>query len=209
MIPQRYSEGTAVLIANGPSLTEEQVALCAEPYRRGCLHTFGCKDAYRICDFLEHLYAPDIIWINHYRDQVKHLALDRWTCNQELRPSDYPEWRFIGGVTEPGLSTDREYIHHGQHSGYQMINLAYLMGCSAILLLGYDCRGGGRHWFGEQPHPAMRCESPYENWKDEYESIAVQTSALDLTIVNCTPGSAIDCFPRADLAETLEALCRA
>ena len=44
----------------------------------------------------------------------------------------------LKSVAQPGLSRTQGVIHQGKNSGYQALNLAYLLGAKRILLLGYD-----------------------------------------------------------------------
>lgn len=108
--------------------------------------------------------------------------------------------RHQAGIDAPGLGED--VLHFGSHSGYQAINLAYIFGATRILLLGYDCRviDGKRHYFGNHPG-ALNKNSSYELFAKSYRSI--DTKLCGLEIVNCTPGSMIDVFPRADIAHAV------
>ena len=212
MIPQRYTEGVAVLIGGGPSLTAQQVSLCMNPHQQRRLAVMGCNDAYRICPFLDVLYAADERWIDYHQQNVlksAHLrTLECWTPDEKAAEK-YSEWSLIGiKPIEPGLSTDRAVLHGGNHSGYQLINLAYLMGCLDIILIGYDGHSGGDHWFGKHPEGPMNIKSNYQRWMAGYRSIQKQAAALNLTIVNATPGSAIDAFPHATLDDALYGLRR-
>src|SRR6185369_2408705 len=113
------------------------------------------------------------------------------------------------------LSSDPRIVHHGHGSGYTMLNLAYLMGAARIVLLGYDCKyapdydgrsskvgSSPRHYFGEYPSALQHWPSfsvkdgVHVEMVELYRSVAEQ-GAVD--IVNCTPGSAIDCFPRCGI----------
>lgn len=203
MVPQHYTEGTAVLIGGGPSLTTEQVETCREPHAAGDLIVMGCNDAYRICDFLDVLYAADGRWIDHHHENVPE-GPECWTAdrkNNQVRE----RWNRVAVAAGQGdgLSLDREVLVSGNHSGYQLINLAYLMGCRTLILIGYDCRGGGTHWFGQHPTPAMQVKSNFEIWVKNFQAIAESCTILNLTIINATPNSAIDAFPRLTLDAAL------
>lgn len=209
MIPQRYKDGIAVLIGSGPSLTERQVALCRQPHVDGQLAVMGCNDAYRICPFLDTLYAADGRWIDHHRQRMIESALfdqvQFWTPDEKAA-GYYPEWNLVKCKPLPGLSVDRGLVHSGNHSGYQLVNVAYLMGCRTIILIGYDCKNGGYHWFGEHPEGTMRVRSNFARWAAGFNAVADQAAGLNLRIFNATPGSGISAFPMVDLAEALHEL---
>lgn len=209
MIPVKYDNGVAVLIGSGPSLTARQVALCKQPHQDGQLAMMGCNDAYRICPFLDVLYAADGKWIDYHRQKILEgdlLALCTFWTPDEKAAANYREWNLTKIKVAQGLSTDPSVVHHGNHSGYQIINVAYLMGCRTIILIGYDCRDGGKHWFGQHPWGPLRVESNFDSWAKGYNSIAEQASGLDLRVFNATPGSGISAFPMVDLEEALHEL---
>ncbi len=208
LIPQHYSGAVGLLIATGPSLTSAQIERARWASQHGRLATFGCNDAYRICEYLDILYAADGRWIDYHRRRIPGYLLHGqrcWTPDQ-LAVQKYAAWSLVGLKARPGLSLDRSYLHSGNHSGYQMINFAYLMGCTTLILLGYDCRSGGHHWFGQHPEGPMRVTSNFTRWVKVFDAVATQAEHLDLTIINATPDSAIDAFPRMDLGEALDSL---
>ncbi len=204
MIPERYKNGTAILIATGPSLTAEQVTLAVGARASGIVHALmGVNDAYRACADLDLLYAADCKWIAHHD---KHIY-PRLRCNQRLwtvddqAPIHFPNWTHIPGKAAYNLSLDRGFIHHGCHSGFQLINVAYLMGLKTLILIGYDAHSGGRHFFGPHRAPELQVKSNYDRWLEFYDRIDVS----DLTVINATPGSAIKAFPTSTLEELLDA----
>lgn len=96
----------------------------------------------------------------------------------------------------PGL------LHAGRNSGYQAINLAVLLGYTTLLLVGYDMKpaaGGAQHFFGEYAQQTLRRDSPYSEWVPLFRTIRCD----GFEVVNCTPGSAIDAFPRGELVDFL------
>lgn len=104
---------------------------------------------------------------------------------------------FIKGENKPGLSRDPALIHTGGNSGYQAINLLWHFGVSRILLLGFDMKGG--HWHGKHPR-GLNNYSPHHDWVQRFRPLAAE---LDIEVINCTPGSALDAFPVMRLEDAL------
>jgi len=81
----------------------------------------------------------------------------------------------------------------GSNSGLLGLRVAELLGPDRILLLGFDMKGS--HFFG--PHPAPLENTPSHRFAvfrrqfDAYQS--------PLPIINCTPNSALTCFPKSEL----------
>lgn len=103
-----------------------------------------------------------------------------------------------------GLADKNNGLMTGQNSGYQAINLAYLLGAARIVLLGFDMKRGadGRaHWFGD--HPVQTQDYIYSAMLQNFPKLARRLKELGIEVINCTPDSALDAFPRNELARVL------
>jgi hypothetical protein len=200
MIPLKYKNKSAILFATGPSLTEEVVETI-RPYR-GKFVMFGCNDAYTIVDFLDEHYACDNNWWAHRGEHFRELCptLSSWSQAPESVLEPYNVTHVDGNHKEK-LSTNNAYIHYGSNSGFQLLNLAYLMGIRKFLLVGYNMKpsGGKKHFFGDHPAPLNK-SSPYTQFVRAFSQI--QPEIKDL-IINCTPDSALDMFTNKPLKEAL------
>jgi len=132
-----------------------------------------------------------------------------WTQNVQWDdPKCQPEqWgiRKLTSIDAPGLNKKEGFIHRGDNSGYQAINLAYHLGAERIILLGYDMmiQGDKRHWFGNHPGD-MNAASCYPNFIRHFETIKPEDYGLE--IWNCSRRTALNCFPCHDLDECLASL---
>jgi hypothetical protein len=199
-------------IATGPSLTLEQISQA----RRKGFTLVGCNNVWQIVPDLALLYACNLKWWQHYWSPAlaAHPAA-KWTTNYEAATRYGLNW--IAERNSPGLSTDQSIVHHGHGSGFTMLNLAYLLGAERIVLLGYSlayaadydgkARQPGsvpRHYFGEYPAELQHWPSQkvrdgvHVELRDLYRSVAEQGL---IEIINATPGSALDCFPRMSIAD--------
>jgi len=198
-----YEDKTFVLVASGPSLTQEQVDQC-----RGKAQIVVINDNYKIAPFADHLYACDQTWWLWHEDDPELLAFKgkKWTqtssWDDEIRKRirKKHDLTFIQSKAEPGLSTDPNIIHQGSNSGYQAINLAYHLGAKKILLIGYDMQrtNDKAHWFGDHPDKG---QTNYSKFTKYYNTLAKQD--LDVEIINCTTQTALTCFPRKELKDVL------
>lgn len=113
----------------------------------------------------------------------------------------------IGSENRPGLGREG-VIHQGGNSGYQAINLAYLWGARAIVLLGMDCGAGVRgeaHWFGQHP-TGLSQHQPFEVWRTKFPMLAADLAAEGVPVLNCSRQTALDCFPRHTLENAAQLL---
>lgn len=189
---------TAIVIGTGPSITTEQIRLSHLGKNKCDFKLFGCNNS--IFDFnLDVHHACNYQWQDEYAEKVKDYPCDKWTTRPESAKK-YPWLKYIEERWIPGLSRDKEYIaaHHG--TGPQLVNLAYLYGARRMLLIGWDMRHKGqRHYFGEYPpscHHVTRNLGPDGELSGliaEMETIKPEDYGLE--IINCTPDSAMKCFP--------------
>jgi hypothetical protein len=201
--------GTVCCIGTGPSLTMQQVEIA----RQKGFTLAGCNSTALDVADLSVLYACNYEWWVHFWESVKDHPAEKWTTSREASKRFGVNW--IAETNKPGLSTDPKLVHHGHGSGYTLLNLVYLMGAERIVLLGYDlkyardydpksCYPGGtpRHYFGEYPSGLMHWPSErvkngvHEELIGLYKSVTKQGL---VEIVNATPDSALECFPKVPI----------
>ena len=159
----------------------------------------------------DHLFSCDYRWWKHHiADVSKEFEGACWTQDKQWNDkgcTPAEQWGIKTLVSEgkPGLSRQQGVIHQGRNSGYQAVNLAYLLGAERIVLLGYDMkmRGDQRHWFGAHPN-GLEVHSDYTSFIMAYETI--KPSEYGLEIFNATRDTALHCFPVVDLDELCAAL---
>ena len=208
----RFKGHTIACLATGPSFSPRQ----ADIARAKGFTLFGCNNVWRDVPDLAVLYACNEGWWAHYwSDELAKYSAEKWTTNQVAAKKF--GLNLIAEIDRAGLSSDEAYVHHGHGSGYTLVNLAYLMGAERIILLGYDCKfapdydgqamkvgSSPRHYFGE--YPSALHHWPYFSIKNGihvemlrlWESVAKQNA---VEIVNCSAGSAIECFPKARIED--------
>lgn len=162
------------------------------------------------CDIL---FWADTRWLEWNVDRLHLHTGQRKVCRQS------PFVRTRGCPKETGKAVERAVTAHrilhlpqerkralsedpgrvaGIDSGASAINLAWLLGASPICLHGFDMRPGHfheRHLMPSQP----------ERYANELipglRRMARSLEARGAVVINCTPGSALDCFPVAGLDE--------
>ena len=211
MIKPLFEGETAVICGTGPSVTPEVIELCNQAKKEGKVRIFGGNLAYQYFD-LDCLNACNYQFYNFYYPRDKALRdgqFDKWTTRPELE-GRYPGVRYIQERWEPGLSKDPSYIcaHHG--TGPQTVNIAYLYGCTKLILVGWDMRHKGkRHFFGNGEYP-VELQHWTRNLGPDGELIGlikemetINPSDYGIEIYNCTPDSALTHFPFMDLEKAI------
>jgi hypothetical protein len=187
--------------ATGPSLTSEVAEAC-----RGW-HCVAVNDAYRLLPFADVLYACDANWWEWHAG-CPEFAGEKWSsheprANEKMAQAERYGLSLVPGRSADGFSLDPGVIHYGSNSGFQAINLAILFGATTIVLVGFDMTAAGRkrHFFGDHPKPLGNA-AKYEHFIPAFRR-AAKTLPAGIEIINCTPDSALDCFPKMPLSEAL------
>lgn len=201
-VPRCWPGATVVCVASGPSLTRDDVERVRVAHSEGRCRviTINGRITERGCElnapFADVLYGADATWWRAAKNAPGFRGL-KVSCT----PNEFRDVLVLEHRHEPGLSHDPGVLHTGGNSGYQAINLAILLGASRVLLLGYDMRhrDGKKHWHGD--HPAGMTNPREGNFKGWLANFA--TIETDADVINCTPGSALTCFPMANLEDVL------
>ena len=200
---------TIACLGTGPSIIPRQV----ETARKKAV-LFACNDAFRLAPDCTVLHACNYEWWDHRWDEVKDLPAIKTTIFEDTAKKygiQYIPGRWYSGLSE------KPVISYGHSAGFQLLNLAYHEKPDRILLLGYDMRfaadydgkarrvgSSPRHFFGEYPKelqhwPSVKVkDGVHVELLDLYRSVAKQGL---VEIINCSPGSALDCFPVADIED--------
>jgi hypothetical protein len=120
-----------------------------------------------------------------------------------------------------GLSSDPRQLCHGANSGYQAINLAYLFGAARIVLLGFDLKvsvsTGRTHAHGGYlpPNHSINDRLVYQGEVShqlgqvhlpKFATLQDPLALAGVEVINASPHSALDVWPRMSIDEALAAL---
>lgn len=184
---------SCVVAAPGPSL---EFFECHLPL-------IAVGDAWKILPHADVLYACDPSWWERYDGSFKG---ELWSTHhldgngEGAQPGDkraaQERWgvRCVRGVRRDTFSMDPSVIHYGDNSGFQAINLAILFGCTRIILAGFDMRGENKVRRDGRDH--------YERFVKFFDTAAKHLEGVE--IINATPESALNCFPKMELKDVLD-----
>jgi hypothetical protein len=216
MLPKK----TAVILATGPSLTPEVLEVARRGRELGAWALYGMNRTYRDVPELDTFLAcnKEFYELEWERGLKEHRAV-KW--HWDLQTCIRFGLNFIPGKWGDGFPKEPIFIHLGHSSGFQLPQLAYHAGFRRLLLCGYDMRyakdydgrnqrigSSPRHYFGEyapelQHWPSVKIrDGVFVELIEQFEK--VKRLNPDVEIINCSPGSAMDCFPMSTLEEQLE-----
>lgn len=218
MIKPIYAGETIIVAGTGPSINKNTIKTVNNARKTGKARVFGSNRAYQIFD-VDLLHGCNKEFWDYWYEHDPALAGSpflKYTTRPELK-GVYKGLEYIKEVWIDGLSRDPSCIaaHHG--TGPQAVNLAYLFGAKRILLIGWDMRFPGkvdnrtykqpRRYLGEDAltknhWPRTGADGALDGLINEMKTIKPEDYGIE--IINCTPGSAMRCFPMMDLTEALE-----
>ena len=200
-VPKEWPGETVVILATGPSLTQEDVDYC-----RGKAKVIAVNDSYTLAPWADCLYATDAKWWNWHRG-VPEFTGPKWSIEHSQwnnTRAKYPGIQRLRNTGALGLEHNPTGLRNGRNSGFAAMNLAVHYGVSKIVLLGYDMQpsNGKRHFFGDHPQVSP---SPYNQFRSAFETLVKPLAKLKIQTINCTRKSVLNCFPKAALEDVLPA----
>ena len=198
-----WAGAVVVAIGGGPSLTHEQVDYC-----RGRAKIIAINNAVDLAPWADLLYFCDERWYRWHEETVRRFEGRRVTMENEGLLAELPGLTCMKNDTKrtgerEGFCESPDGLRTGGNGGYQVLQLAAHLGARRVVLLGYDMRpiDGKAHWHEEHPIPTpLDCLTGYA---DGFRTLVEPLRRRGVEVINATPGSALDFFPRATLQEAL------
>lgn len=180
---------TVAVLASGPSMTPR----VADAVRS--IPTIVINDTFRLAPWAALLYAADAAWWRANPDAAAFAGL-------KVSADTVPGVEQLMVTGTAGFDPDPSCLRTGSNSGYQGVHIAAQAGAARILLCGFDLNARhGAHWFGPHTKPGLHNTAPetFARFVRRFEELAPILAARGVEVINCTPDSALRCFPVADL----------
>jgi len=211
IVEPEWKGQTAAILASGPSMTREQAEAVRGRCRVIAVNNQGIdtecdgRMVPAIAPWADILFAADSKWWRHYHERALQFAGRKVTTRPTL---PWPEVYYLQQAYEEPVYDPRPgYVVSGGNSGYMALHLAVQLGATRVLLLGFDMKNGHngrRHWFGNHPGK-LNSKGSYATWRSAFEKFAGVLEHMKVEVLNCTPGTALRCFPRVPLEVALRA----
>lgn len=195
-----------VIVASGPSLSDEQCALIAERRQADACRVIVVNDNYKRIPNADMLFAADGPWWRVHHSQVAQIApkVERWSSEPSNRQYGCQVWQSEGGS---GIAPrESNAFRRGSSSTFMAVGLSIKLGARHIILVGIDCKRGkdGRsHWFGDHDRKRLPNPQPFSLWRDEFDGLAAPAAEMGIDIVNCTIDTAVRKLRRSTLEAEL------
>ena len=193
------------VVAGGPSLRNLDVSVL-----RNRIHVVVVNESHKLCPWAEILYSCDANWWRLRQVEAEKFrglkigfeaAINLpFVKNISIKRLGQHDWVNQLLLTEPGQ------IGSGGNSGFQLTNLVVQMGATGVALIGVDCNvAGGVHWHGKHPDQLRNPEDGIVGiWKRNFEAAAIEFKRVGVDVVNCSPTSALESYPKITIEQMLE-----
>ena len=212
---------TVVCIAGGPSLTQEQLSLVRRAREADAVRVVVVNDIYLIAPWADVMYFADHRWFLWTTSGVpkswpwaKFSADDvrkAWSGFKGQKVTikhnpmaNGPDILSLDNAGGEGLSDRPTAICTGSNSGFQALQIAVHSGGNPILLVAYDMRFLAARTHSHNGHQVRMHESAYKGYAKKFGTLQRPLEKLRVKVINCTPGSAIECFERGSLDACLQ-----
>jgi hypothetical protein len=201
--PVLFQDQTIYVVGGGPSLTGVDLSGLAS--RR----TITVNNAYQIVPRPDVVFYCDSRWWGWHKAEVQARGFPRiiTTASASHMHRDPGSCRMNRAYTygvEGGLGlSDQPDTLCGPDGGSQAINLAYLLGASRIVLLGFDMGfdAGRAHW--HEDHPILTPESNYiERFLPTYPALIDALRQRGVEVLRVGP-SRLDFIDEISLADAV------
>lgn len=181
--PLDWTGQDTIIVASGPSAKTTQLEFVRDRAR-----VIALNSSWRLVPWADVLYGTDGQF---------------WFHNDGVP-------QFTGRKFTSSINAGRRYaldvlLTTGNNSGHRAIHLAEALNAKRILLVGFDMHDkNGVHW--HEPHRGQMLNptaSSMRMWCTELHKAAVFLNQRGTRVINCTPGSALQCFPIMMLNEAL------
>ena len=141
-------------------------------------------------------------WFKPYIDKFKGK---KYTIYPFTNDWVNKEIKILKSSGKDGLKLDPGAVTDGNSSGYAAINLAYHLGVSRIVLLGFDMGNiKGENHFHEVYFGLEVKKEKYVEWGESFTSLAHSLEERGIEVINASPNSALKVFKKLPLEKALQ-----
>jgi hypothetical protein len=184
------------ILGGGPSLKDADLSLIKNEY------IIGINEAFRLGTFINTWLFCDSSFYKNHREDIQKWPNSIVSCAGAAKNNKKVEYyqRCKKHIIcfEPGKLA---FPNGMANSGATAINLAIREGFNTIILLGFDMQFvNGKANYHDYYKKKNSRQDIYNRFMLHFEAIAKET---DKTIINATPNSALNCFPKIELEDLL------
>ena len=207
-IPAIWPGSTVFIIGGGPSLLKQDLSLIHDK------RVIGVNQAYKLGPWVDVCWYGDKSWYGENLPDINEFGGLIATCCLEDKSLRKNRVKYVGRSKQSGIEYDkRTHVTWNGNSGGSAINLAYWLGASTVVLLGFDMQNPTdpkdlqTHWHNDYKPvfvSGKKLNNPYPKFMKTWPAIKRGADKIGLRIINATVGGALELFER----KTLEEVCQ-
>lgn len=225
-IPKLLENGTAYILGGGASIISQFgiPSRLVREVREGkrsmrtysqyfeCIHdkfVIGVNAAFNLGNWLNAIYFLDKTFMLTWRGA---MAASRIPAYSALPYTEDERWCVtLNSEARRGISNVPHTVCHNSNSGAAAINLAYHMGATTIVLIGFDMKNvnNKQHFHGEYINSKLERiaehKMDYEGHIEVFGAIKKDADKLGIKIINTSLKSRLRQFEKIPLKEILDA----
>lgn len=227
-VPRMWEGGDVWIIGGGPSVTEQfdvpielvnkikagQAPLSElSPFMAAIhdRHVIGINVAFMIGNWIDMCFFGDNGFYLRYREQLAKFPGLKVSCNNQPGRDGFVKCLGRDNDHPRGISMKPGQVSWNSNSGAAAISIAAQTGAKRIILLGFDMKlsdDKSQHFHDVYGRGKIADEKrlrklPFPRHLRGFGVIAEDAKNLNIEILNCSPNSAIECFPKFTLKQLL------
>ena len=200
-VPKIWQGEEVYIVGGGPSVKRLKIEALEEKRIIVANNSYRLFPNASFCFFMDH----DEWYVHHKEELDATFTGNLVSCHHKLKTASGV--LFLENNGNKGLSRNPGSVTNGNNSGTGAINLAFLLGATTIILIGFDMRMvEGKHNYHDECFRTKPIPNDiYENsFIKNLKTMAIELEREGISVQNATPGSALKVFPfRQDLIEAL------
>lgn len=195
--PKLWDKETVYILGGGISLKKIDLSLLID---RKCI---GINNAYLLGDWVDVCYFGDSRWLDWHENLDKFKQ--SWRKYKGLKIScsfktrDKPDIKYLElSKKQMGIETNLKRVCWNKTSGGSAVNLAYHLGASKIVLLGFDMRNVG-NWHDDHFIKSEATDMTFDRFNRCWRFISEDLNKLNVDIVDtCMDGAIPPCIRKEE-----------
>jgi hypothetical protein len=226
-VPRIWEGGDVWIIGGGPSMTKQfsipdkvvqsvlsgaSPASVYSPYMSYLhdKHCIGINMSYKIGTWIDIIFFGDNNFFFQNKDELAKFSGIKISCHNEVEK--YPWVKYLAKDSRGrGITDNPKMVCWNNNSGAAAISVAVNAGAKRVLLLGFDMKIGEsnmQHWhdlYGKGECTDLRRiqKLPFDRHLRGFAEIKKDAKKRGVEILNISPSSAIEEFPKLSLKELI------
>jgi hypothetical protein len=172
-------------------------------------HVIGINVAYLLGDWIDLVFFGDNGFFNNHKSRLINFPNLKVSCIPEALEYNWLKHLSREPKKSKGISSNNECVCWNSNSGASAISIAVHAGAKRIYLLGFDMKLNEisqQHWHdlygrGIINDPKKINKLPFTRHLFGFPLIAQDAKKLGVEIINVSPDSAINCFPKISMKQ--------